>query len=255
MNTYDCNEGAEGTEVLRSHYGLMLGLQRPWRVETVKLDVVGKRLELGLEWEREGASQDCPECGRACHLHDHAPERQWRHLDAMGFVTTLRARVPRIKCPEHGVKSAAIPWALPHGRFTLAFEAMVIEVVKACASVHAACELLNLEWKHVHAIMERAVQRGMGRRRVEGLKSVGFDEKSFKRGQSFISWRENRGHPLKLSINPPLQWVSMISRRSRPAERRRGLCVLAKVFRLNGCRRKPKEIRLDDERTLVLDPS
>ena len=154
----------------RVHYGLMLGLQRPWRVETVKLDVVGKRLELELEWEREGASQDYPECGRACHLGDHAPEKQWRHLDAMGFVTTFRARVPRIKYPEHGVKSAAIPWALLHGRFTLAFDAMVIEVVKACASVHAACELLKLQWKHVHAIMERAVKRGMERRMVGGLK-------------------------------------------------------------------------------------
>ena len=49
MNTYDCNEGAEGTEALRSHYGLMLGPQRPWRVETVKMDVVSKRLELGLD--------------------------------------------------------------------------------------------------------------------------------------------------------------------------------------------------------------
>ena len=46
MNTYDCNEGAEGTEALRSHYGLMLGLLRPWRIDTVKLDVVVKRLEL-----------------------------------------------------------------------------------------------------------------------------------------------------------------------------------------------------------------
>jgi transposase len=200
MNTCDCNEEAEWTEVLRVHNGLMLGLQRPWRVETVKLDVVGKRLELGLEWEREGGSQDCPECGRACHLHDHAPERQWRHLDAMGFVTTLRARVPRIKCPEHGVKSAAIPWALPHSRFTLAFEAMVIEVVKACTSVHAACELLKLEWKHVHAIMERAVRRGMGRRRVDGLKAVGFDEKSLKRGQSFISHMCDLRHPRVLEV-------------------------------------------------------
>lgn len=200
MTTDHCNEGADGTEALRLHYGLMLGLQRPWRVETVKLDVVGKRLELGLEWDREGASQDCPECGRACHLHDHAPERQWRHLDAMGFETMLRARVPRIKCPEHGVKSAAIPWALPHGRFTLAFEAMVIEVVKACASVQAACELLKLEWKHVHAIMERAVQRGMGRRSVEGLKAVGFDEKSFKRRQSFISHMCDLRHPRVLEV-------------------------------------------------------
>jgi len=200
MNTDHENEGAEGTEVLRSHYGMMLGLQRPWRVETVKLDVVGKRLELGLDWDREGTSHDCPECGRACHLHDHAPERQWRHLDAMGFETTLRARVPRIKCPEHGVKSVAIAWALPHGRFTLAFEAMVIEVVKACASVQAACELLGLEWKYVHAIMERAVQRGMGRRSVEGLKAVGFDEKSFKRGQSFISHMCDLRRPRVLEV-------------------------------------------------------
>ena len=88
----------------------------------------------------------------------------------MGFVTTFRARVPRIKCPEHGVKSAAIPWAFLHGRFTLAFDAMVIEVVKASASVHAACELLKLQWKHVHGIMEQAVKRGMERRMVGGLK-------------------------------------------------------------------------------------
>jgi transposase len=77
---------------------------------------------------------------------------------------------------------------------------MVIEVVKACASVHAASELLNLEWKHVHAIMERAVQRGMGRRRVDGLKSVGFDEKSFKRGQSFISHMCDLRHPRVLEV-------------------------------------------------------
>jgi transposase len=200
MNTYDCNKRAEVTEVPRSHYGLMLRLQRPWRLETVKLDVMGNRLELGLECEREGASQDCPECGRACHLHHHAPERQRRHLDAVGFVTTLRARVPRIECPEHGVKSEAIPWALPHGRFTLAFEAMVIEVVKACASVHAACGLLKLEWKRVHAIMERAAQRGMRCRRVDGLKSVGFDEKSLKRGQSFISHMCDLRHPRVLEV-------------------------------------------------------
>jgi len=200
MNTDHGSEGADGAEVLRSHYALMLGLKRPWRVETVTLDVVAKRLELGLEWEREGASQDCPECGRACHLHDHAPERQWRHLDAMGFETVLRARVPRTKCPEHGIKSAAIPWALPHCRFTLAFEAMVIEVVKACASVQAACELLHLEWKHVHSIMERAVQRGMARRSVEGLKAVGFDEKSFKRGQSFISHMCDLRQPRVLEV-------------------------------------------------------
>lgn len=76
----------------------------------------------------------------------------------------------------------------------------MIEVVKARASVQAASELLKLEWKHVLAVMERAVQRGMGRRSVEGLKAVGFDEKNFKRGQSFISHMCDLRHPRVLEV-------------------------------------------------------
>jgi len=68
-----------GTEVLRAYDGVMLELQkRLWRVETMTLDVVGKRLGLGLEWAQGGVSQEFPECRRDCHFHDHAPEREWR---------------------------------------------------------------------------------------------------------------------------------------------------------------------------------
>jgi transposase len=35
--------------------------------------------------------------------------------------------------------------------------------------------------------MERAVERGLDRRELEGLKRLGMDEKSFKRGQSYIT--------------------------------------------------------------------
>ena len=176
-----------GEETLRTHYGLMLGLRRPWRVGEVKLEVGERRLDIWLESERDGAGHSCPECDRGCPVHDHAPAREWRHLDAMGFETRLHARVPRVSCPDHGVRTVSVPWAGPHGRFTLAFEAFVIEVLKAAASVEAASELLKLDWKTVHGIMERAVERGMRRRDVARVKAVGFDEKSFKRGQSFVS--------------------------------------------------------------------
>ena len=192
--------GKSSEDTLRTHYGLMLGLRKPWRVGEVRLDIPLKQLDIWLEWDRDCTDQCCPECGRACWLHDHGPERKWRHLDAMGFETFLRARVPRVNCPEHGVKSVEVPWAAPHGRFTLAFEAFVIEVIKACASVQAAGELLGLEWKSVHAIMERAVERGLARRSVEGLKAVGFDEKSFKRGQSFISHMCDLKEPRVLEV-------------------------------------------------------
>ena len=52
--------------------------------------------------------------------------RTWRHLDTCQLQTILIASVPRVRCPEHGVRIVQIPWADPYGRFTLLFERMVL---------------------------------------------------------------------------------------------------------------------------------
>jgi transposase len=54
-------------------------------------------------------------------------------------------------------------------------------------SLSDACELLSLSWDQAHRIMERAVARGLERRCLEELDAVGIDEKSFLRGQSYLS--------------------------------------------------------------------
>jgi len=120
-------------------------------------------------------------------LADHAPERVWRHLDTMQFETLLRARVPRARCPKHGVKTIAVPWAEPGSRFTLLFERFAIEVLHASRSLTQAKELLGLSWDALQRIMDRAVRRGLARRELEGLAHIGIDEKSFGSGQSYIS--------------------------------------------------------------------
>jgi transposase len=81
----------------------------------------------------------------------------------------------------------AVPWAGKHSRFTLAFEAFAIKVLLASRSVKSACELLKISWEAAHSIMERAVERGMDRRVLEKLETVGMDEKSFLRGQSYAT--------------------------------------------------------------------
>lgn len=105
----------------------------------------------------------------------------------MGFETQIVARTPRADCPEHGVLNMETPWAGKHGRFTLAFEAFAIKVLLACRSISSACELLGLSWDSVQTIMDRAVERGLERRSLEGITAVGMDEKSFLRGQSYAS--------------------------------------------------------------------
>jgi transposase len=171
---------------LLKHYGQLLGVGSPWEVKSVELKLAAKQVEIELGWQWGTAAQ-CPECGRECSVHDCAPERTWRHLDTMQFITLIRARTPRSDCPEHGVKTTKVAWAAPHGRFTLLFERFAVEVLLASASVSQACGLLGLSWDTAQQIMERAVERGLDRRQLDGLRHLGMDEKSFKRGQSYIT--------------------------------------------------------------------
>lgn len=172
-------------DTLKSHYALLLGLTTDWRVVSVQLAVDQKRVSIALEFV--GHQAVCPECGADCPLHDHAEERTWRHLDTMQFETRLTARAPRGRCAACGVKTAAVPWADRHSRFTLLFEAFAIEVLQAAASVSAAAELIGLSWDQAHAIMRRAVERGLAQRKLAGLRHVGLDEKSFGKGQDYVT--------------------------------------------------------------------
>ena len=171
---------------LQKHYALLLGIGSPWEVKTVDLNLEGKKVEIELGWQW-GAAAKCPECGRECSIHDCAPERTWRHLDTMQFMTLIRARTPRADCPEHGVKTMQVAWAAPQGRFTLLVERFAVEVLLASASVSQACALLGLSWDTAQEIMRRAVQRGLERRQLDRLKYLGMDEKSFRRGQSYVT--------------------------------------------------------------------
>ena len=101
--------------------------------------------------------------------------------------TIVRARVPRADCAKCGVKTVAVPWSGKHSRFTQLFEAFAIQVLTACSNVKRAAELLRLDWHATHAIMERAVERGLASRGTDEARHVGIDEKNFGKGHSYVS--------------------------------------------------------------------
>ena len=170
---------------LNSHYRLLLGLDESWEVDHVDLDLEGNQVVIDLQ--HAGGTLCCPECQKNCSKFDDAPSRRWRHLDTMQFATIIRANVPRSRCPECGVKTISVPWAGKHSRFTLMFEAFAIKVLLAASNVKKAAELLGLSWDTTHAMMKRAVDRGLACRAEEPVPYVGIDEKSFGRAQDYVS--------------------------------------------------------------------
>jgi transposase len=166
-------------------YRHLLGLAAPWTVSRVELDVKGKRVDVFAEHTKP-KSWPCPECGKPCGLHDHDEERTWRHLDSCQFRTILHARVPRVKCQDHGVRQVRVPWAEPRSRFTALFERLAIDVLLE-TDIAGAAELLGLSWDEAHHIMERAVARGLARRPHQVPRVLGIDEKSLAKGHRYAT--------------------------------------------------------------------
>ena len=167
-------------------YESLLGLEKPWSVARVELDVELGRVDVWVEHPR-GLKWPCPECGERLACRDHARERKWRHLDSCQFQTYLHARIPRVDCPVHGVRQTEVPWALARSRFTALMEAWIINVLLQCATVQGACRLLGLSWDEVWGVLQRAVLRGKERKQVLIVPRYGVDEKSFRKGQSYMT--------------------------------------------------------------------
>ena len=127
---------------LHHHYGQLLGINSPWAVQCVDLNLEKKYVEIAVDWAA-GQPVRCPVCEQGCSIKDHLEERTWRHLDTMQFETRIRCRVPRANCPEHGVKAVRVPWAEPGSRFTKLFERFAIDVLLASQSVSQGTNLLR----------------------------------------------------------------------------------------------------------------
>jgi transposase len=88
-------------------YQQILGLKTPWSVSKVALDVLQQQVDVFVE-HPSGTKFRCPECSLQLPCCDHTRERQWRHLDSCQFKTILNSSIPRLRCPEHGVKQVQV---------------------------------------------------------------------------------------------------------------------------------------------------
>src|SRR5258708_18728035 len=97
-----------------------------------------------------------------------------------------QAHTPATSVAEFVVRAVKLPWAEPSSRFTALFERLAIDWLRA-ASQKAVADQLGLSWDEVHAIQERAVERGLRRRQAEPVERLGIDEKSFTRGHHYFT--------------------------------------------------------------------
>jgi transposase len=164
-------------------YQAVLGLQAPWSVINVELNVPGQQVMVTVD--AGPGPYPCPECQERVPGYDRK-RRRWRHLDTCQFTTWIQADLPRVSCPTHGVKQIAVPWAEPGSQFTAWFERLAIDLLREC-SVTGAAGLLRITWDEAWGIKERAVARGLSRRTHDPVPHLGVDEKAIAKGHRYLT--------------------------------------------------------------------
>ena len=165
-------------------FQLALGLTEPWFVSETKFDPAAKRLDLFLDFKR-GHVFPCPECGKTGKAHD-TEEKTWRHLNFFQHEAYLHARVPRMRCEDHGVRLAEVPWGRKQSGFTLLFEALVMMLAREMP-VKAIAGLLGVTDQRIWRVLKHYVMADIERMDLSELSSVGVDETAARRGHNYVS--------------------------------------------------------------------
>jgi len=172
------------SESLEEFYKNLLGVKDPWEVLTIIRDSNNREVTAKVII-KEGHKFTCPICGQEARKYDQRV-RRWRHLDSCNHKTLIEGAIPRVKCPEHGVKQIPVVWAEENSRFTAEFEAAVLLWLKD-DPISTVAENFGLSWDAVDSIMRRAVKRGLKRRTKTTPKNIGIDETSFQKRHEYVT--------------------------------------------------------------------
>jgi transposase len=118
----------------------------------------------------------CPCCSFSTpHRHDIRPvDSDWRHLDLGVWRLEVRARLRRLVCPVHGVRTEGVPFARYRSDFTRDFEALVAYLATRTDKTTIA-RLVRVAWRTVGRIVERVSADELDPRRLEDLFEIGIE--------------------------------------------------------------------------------
>jgi transposase len=163
----------------------LLGLQRTV-VEDVTVNDAGEVIvSVRPAWRERDR---CGVCRRRCGRYDAGEgPRRWRALDLATTFCFLEADAPRVRCRQHGVVVAAVPWARHGSRFTRSFEDQV-SWLAVNTSKTAVAELMRVAWRSVGQILERVASEQQAKvDLLDGLRRIGIDEISHRKGQRYLT--------------------------------------------------------------------
>lgn len=168
-------------------FAMALGVSTPWQIRQTELRTSddGKRTEMHIDVDfTPGSSFACPICGEDCKAYD-SEVKTWRHLNFFQYRCYIHARVPRLQCDKHGVRTANVPWGREGSGFTLMMESVILALMQHMPVSAAAREIGETD-KKLWRVLKHYTDKLLPTRDFSDVQDLGIDEYSHK-GHKYIS--------------------------------------------------------------------
>lgn len=164
-------------------YSDIIGLDDGWVVDSV--DYVESPYEVHIRVSYRGTVR-CPVCGRRCSRHD-TRERRWRERNVLSVARCIIiAKVPRSKCPEHGIHFIEVPWGGAASNLTRNFELECLRT-SMISNPTVAARAHGVDAHTVWAVVRHHADEMMQALDLSGLRRIHIDETQSKKRHNYIT--------------------------------------------------------------------
>lgn len=167
----------------------ILALGEAWQVTTVDYkEKEGEVIIRVRDTSKLWASQVCPDCGSASvRGYDHAPEREWRHLNVCQLESKIVCALPRGQCQTcQKVFTVRAPWEGRSPHLTQEFEAFALTLMREMP-VAKAGEILGETDQRLWRMLFAHVEAAWSDLSWENVIWVGADEMNRRKGHDYLT--------------------------------------------------------------------
>ncbi len=142
--------------------------------------------EIMFDVDVEHREYPCPVCGNPCKVKEYET-RLYYHTRTLECKTVVRAKVPKLHCPEHGYPQLNVPWARPNATYTLFFEKAVFMELFEEGTVSSAARLLGTTNNIIGRVVEYRMKKALEGLDLSHVTTIYIDEVAWKKGHKYVT--------------------------------------------------------------------
>ena len=169
-------------------FEMMFGISEPLYIANIETKHAEREMHIYVDF-RKGSRFLCPKCGCEGNPVNNTEAKVWRTLDMHHYKSWIHFRTPYISCTSGkcGTPLWTPPWSNAGSKFTIHFEAFVIQLVHSGMPVSEVAALVGgvhdtQLWRFINAYVAKEYEN----KDYSDSTRLSFDETSNKKGHKYF---------------------------------------------------------------------